>query len=432
MSLTPCHTALPAAPCTGDLAPSPRPRAMAGALALVFCVLALGAGCSEDAASARGQGDAGADASATTDVGALDAGRDVAAEPLDVGGDSGGGAPLADAGPATDVAVEPDVPSVPEREWPAVTPEACAFPGAPETCPQGSYGPGSFINSLQIVEDDSCCRDFNGDGRPDNYMGKIVGLARTLGLVDINRQIGLAIQYGLIVYLLEYSYLDHPEYVQNLGVKLYQGVDTDRDFTDNMYGFGDFLIKPESFDPLGNPLWQFPRGEVYDRQMKAEGGGINLFFPGLLEEVVLRTVDVRVSARLEPPVDTFAGGRVRLTGGEMSGSLSRDALFQSLNDATRNCECIGRDLFQREPTGRYSCRTTQGEHEACLVTDPDASGGCANLSDPSPVAMCNFLAGQSAAMDVDTDGDGVLDAYSFGARFEAVGARIVGQALTPQ
>ncbi len=326
-----------------------------------------------------------------------------------------------DSGVKTDV-VEPD-----PDEYPVVEPVACAFPSTDESCVPGNFGAGTFLTEFQIVEDKSCCYDFNGNGKLDNFLGSLVGTISAFpAFGDVNANIRTAISLGELVYLFEYSDLEHPEFDSDFKLTLFEGRDTDLDFGPNLVGAGDFNLLPHSYEMPGVPKWAFEKARVHNGELLATGGRLRIRFPGMLDEIVMILEKVRVRAKIVQEAgkapDLKAGGRVWLTQGELAGALNRDTLFSSLNDAAKGCECI-QDvdaIYAYNSTNDiYSCAITSADAGRCRSASPE----CQNLADQN---ICRLLALQSSKVDVDTDNDGKPDAFSFGARFTGVGASIIG------
>lgn len=386
---------------------------------------------SEDVSLSDVQGNGGSDTGesldAAGDVDDSDAvsGGDDTEIPGDVGTDVD---PQVDADPGEEDTVEPDPDAYPEVE-----PVECAYPSDDENCPAGEFGAGTFLTEFQIVEDSSCCYDFNDNGTLDNFLGSLVGQFSVFpGFGDVNGNIAAAINLGELVYLFEFAELEHPEFDSDLKLTVYEGGDNDDDFGANLVGAGEFLVLPHSYEMPGVPKWQFETARVHGGELLATGGRLRIRFPGMLDEIVMILEKVRVRAKIAQGTgktpDLKAGGRVWLEQGELAGALDRDTLFSSLNEAAEGCECIqdvGDDgkvnpLYRYNSTyDSYSCAVTPSDRTRCRT----ASVECQNLTE---ALVCNFLGQQSVNVDVDTDGDGKPDAFSFGARFSGVGASIIG------
>lgn len=406
------------------------------AVLLIFALLG-GAACSSDETGQVSnnsdsnnsvnnvQDNNGSDANSSADVEEETDTSSSGGEDTDLPGDTGG----SDAGPKADVEEETDTdPGEPDvEEYPDVEPVDCAFPSDDENCPAGDFGAGTFLNEFTIVGDRSCCYDFDGNGSLDNFLGSLIGTVSNLpGFGDVNANINAAIQVGELVYLFEYSELEHPKFDSDLTLTVYEGRDSDEDFGPNLVGAGDFEVLPHSYEMPGVPKWQFEQARVLNGELLATGGRLRISFPGMLDEIDLILEKVRIRAKIVDETgkeaDLKAGGRVWLTQGELAGALDRDTLFESLNEAGKGCECIqdAEAIFAYNSThDSYTCALSSADKTRCRT----ASVECQNLAAD---ATCMFLGLQSNKVDVDTDGDDKPDAFSFGARFSGVGASIQG------
>lgn len=334
----------------------------------------------------------------TPDEGSADTGTDAAPD------DTGAGADAADMGEEADL----------EQQ-------ECYHPSTDPSCPMGEFGAGTFLDSVVIAGQTECCDDLNGDGTIDNKIGQYVTILRSQG-TDINERIGVAIEAGELIYLLEYAHWSNETTDSDVTMHMYLGDDVDFDFTDNLAGTGQFLIEPESFDDDGDAKWPFATTRVQNGKLSAEGGGLQLVFPDLLDEVRLVVTNVSVTADVIPPADLQAGGTVALANGELSGVLDRDLFYESMNEAAVACECLLKPVFVYDANSdTWVCDVAPADEDACL-TSP--STGCQFLSNNQ---SCQFFELVSSDVDVDTDGDGVDDGFSVGARFTGIGASITGR-----
>lgn len=340
------------------------------------------------------------------------------ATPSDLGRDEG----LADM-PADDGVADMSSDMADVFEFPDVADQNCFYPTTDPNCPTGEYGPATFLDHIEIDESRACCRDFDGDGVVDNKIGQYVGILRGTGQ-DVNGNIDAAVRSGRLAYLFEYENWANDTFDPSLGMRTYLGADDDFDFTDNLAGTGQFLTLPESYQMDGSPRWEFASASVNNGHLVAEGGELELYFPGLLDAVQMVVRDVRVEADVVAPADLAAGGAVTLDNGEISGALDRDLFYESMNEAAVACDCLQKPAFAYEPAmNEYVCALTQEDQDACNA-DPLAAGGCQFLADRM---SCQFLELVSSDLDLDFDGDGTLDSFSVGVKFTGVGARIVGE-----
>ena len=96
-----------------------------------------------------------------------------------------------------DMAIADMAPDMPEEMDMLMYPDAemfaCAYPSSDPMCPMGEFGPGAYITSFEIVNDNTCCRDFDDDGMLENFIGsQILPSAEMLSGVIACRSVGLA------------------------------------------------------------------------------------------------------------------------------------------------------------------------------------------------------------------------------------------------
>lgn len=320
-----------------------------------------------------------------------------------------------------DVTPEDMEPDAPEDMPPDFEEQPCFHPATNPQCPAKEFGAASIMTTLVILPDNSCCFDFGGNAALDNRLGTLLSAAESLGF-DVNTGIANALRFGDVIYALEYSGLSNTTYANNFGLAFYTARDTDFDFAPNYEGLGQIYVSPEALltQSPPTPRWSFQTTSVRNNQLEASEGFLKLDFPGLLDEVRINVTQARLTATIEPDADLRGGGRVALSNGKLGGVVLRDDFFSSLNDASFNCECIERRVYTRNANGTYSCNSTFDDELSCQT---------------SPLAGCRFLASQqycgqigslSSLVDIDTDGNGANDGYSFGATFTAVGAEIWG------
>ena len=382
-------------------------------LILVALTLAACSGNNDTTGDNNGGSDAATDASGVADAGPVPDATD--GSKRDGGGVDDTGS---DVGDVTSADIGTDTADV--WDEPDVAPQPCFHPSSDPNCPMGAYGAGAFLKTIQIAEDRTCCRDFDRDGALDNKIGEYMKLLKANG-TDMNARIAAAVQAGELAYLLEFSNWANETSDPQLDVRLFLGADDDFDYSDNLAGTGSFLIEEASFEPNGDAKWVFATGVVRDGKLRANGGTLELVFPGLLDEVRLHVSDVTVGADVVPPADLQSSGRVTLANGELSGALHRELLFGSLNEAAVGCSCLQKPIFSYDaPADQWRCDVEEADTTGCQFDTP----GCQSLADPT---FCTFFELASKGVDVDADDDGKKDSFSVGARFTAVGASITGR-----
>ncbi len=289
----------------------------------------------------------------------------------------------------------------------------CAYPPDPaSTCPTGPHGPAAFVTNFTIVEDRTCCRDFDGDGDFENFIGNtLISTARTSFGVNVNQNIDNAIQAGALAFIFEFEDWQNDQYDPQITARILNGTDTTAPIDDNLFGSGSFYPTPESYDANGQPRWGFTQAHVFNGMFEATGGKLRIYFPGIVDAVQIILDDVKVTAQIPIGADLGAGGSVTMLDGELSGAIIRKEFFDSLNTFAQTCSCMGGPIFEEQSNGSYTCLLTE---DKCVG---DASNACELTGQ---LSFCGGLGLFSSSVDVDLDGDGRRDSFGFGARFTAV------------
>src|SRR5690554_6089416 len=220
---------------------------------------------------------------------------EVVADSGDDVGDTGGESD-SDGGDTPDVSEDPDGgdtdtpdatdtdPGPDEDDYPPVE---CAYPSDDETCPDGPYGAGTYFSKFEIVIDKTCCADLNGDAVIDNFLGNdVVGTLGPLLGGDVNGNIELAIENGLLIYLMEAQNWGNTAFDSSLDLKVLEGGATDETPQTNLAGEGSVYVSPESFEEDGSARFGFTSARVDEGGiLRASGGSLNARFPGMIEAI---------------------------------------------------------------------------------------------------------------------------------------------------
>jgi hypothetical protein len=358
-----------------------------------------------------------------------DAGEDTSSEPNDAGtdaADSSGGSDVADTGGGEDTGSATAGHS--GCTHPAQDDAGCAAEDF------GDHGPGTFLNEFRIEGGGVCCRDFDGDQTVDSALGDLIGsISGILQINDFNEDIiAPQVASGDIVFLFEYAYWSDPVEDPALEFNLMFGQDTDADFAPNMAGTGDFLINPTSLDSNGDPKSSFPSASVSNGHLRVPSGSAPLVLPVGTDLVETRVDDLRIDADVVGgTADLHTSGRVELTDGEISGVVTLEQMFSSLNTVAASCGCFSTTaVFVESSPDSWTCEATQADKTACS----GVSSMCETLSTPTGDGFvnCGSIANLiSDAADVNLDDDAPEEALSLGATFNGVGASIVGVGTAP-
>jgi hypothetical protein len=319
---------------------------------------------------------------------------------------------------------ELDVEEEDPLEFPDVDPVECAYPTTDPECEPGDFGPGSFVTRLHIVGDTSCCADLTGDGEINNLMGTLLGALETVeGFEDVNGEIQTSINDGQLAYLLEAAHWNHPEFDPSVDLFLHEARATQATMEDNLAGQGNFLLAPWSIvDGTDVRRFGFESAYVYEGVLYAEGGVFQIRFPGLVENIDARMEKISLVASVvqDPAPDLTAGGGFGLREGRMGGAIIRDALFESLNEAALDCECMGEDVvfyfYEGGTADRWHCGLKVEDEAACV----DGTVECRALAQRQ---LCVSLAALSPLADVVVDGE---RAFSVGLSISSVPTEILG------
>lgn len=341
--------------------------------------------------------------------------------------------------------VEEDTEPEDVDDGPDVESVECAFPSTSNACQGGPFGAASYFTEFEVETDDeegACCFDMCQDvggsqaGFIDNQIGEeIIGPVSAIdGLEDVNHNINAAIQSGDLIYLLEAAYWDHPEWDNDLELRMYRGSSTESTMERNLDGAGSFRISSDNFDENDDPIYGFEDVEVRDGRIYAEEGFLSVEFPGLVDGVNVLLGDVRIEGDIvqDPEPDLSAGGGFAIENGKMGGVLLRDRLFLSINRLAQDCPCLDIDYEDPEnpdfyEEGIFSYRENQDDW-SCQVKSGKASQ-CQASTDPTHCQVigneqiCAILGLYSSNYDCSVDGE---VGFSLGVHFESVTTTIDG------
>lgn len=286
------------------------------------------------------------------------------------------------------------------------------------------FGPGMIVESAAL--DPECCRSLDDDSEVDNALGStLLDFADNFDDSELNTDLNNALQNNQIVKLFELRDVESITSDDAIEMFTHPGQDaTPDDSSDDFVDEGSpYLIDPSSFGDDGQPRYPFGSAEIQDsNQVVAEASEVPFTAPLINSRQVTVTVeDVRLTGDLTEPASLESGGYVNLENGELSGVVSKDELFQSVNDlASRACSCLGGDpLFTEESEDQWACNdppdACSGQSGVAYMCDPDA---CSTLV--SPILNDNA--------DLNRNASTANDHYSVGATFSAAGASIQGVA----
>lgn len=297
------------------------------------------------------------------------------------------------------------------------------------------FGPGSFVNKIYIDQQtpdpqNRCCFDIDGTPGNDNAVADLLRDLSSLTNLDVataNMNTNSLIQQGQLIFLFEYGMWDGAMWQNDGSIDMMalNGQDAMAPFSDNLAGTGGFLTDPSSYASNGQPKSQFQSASTSSGKLTASGGTITLpidFGQGINMDLNINnaelTANVSTSASVQP------GGTVPLTQGKIGGAIPKGDIYEGINRAASQCQCY--DMGQNKliqpatPTSieTYTCRTN---NSGCSCSGQIAvvESACSLfiLDDIKDAADINLKSAKPEP-----------DALSFGATFEAVGAKITGVA----
>lgn len=301
-----------------------------------------------------------------------------------------------------------DTPELDENPADPVVMTRCDNEDAPARCdanPQTfeDYGAAGVITMLEVLEDASCCVDFDGDGTSDNALGQ--GFADIQKLDELNQDLAQSLVDGAQTIVFELLPPSAGQNDQTVTLNVYGGHRVGESPT---YG-PQIAIDAATIDRGVAPLFTFDDARVEGDRLTASQGAMQ--FEASFNGVLLKPTvhDVRLDARIEG-----SDSGLTLRDGAIGGRIELSQIHSEISRVAADCDC----LALRQPL------VTDGVCSTPDVAACEAAGAesCAAIAEVCPVL--EIIASNIA--DVDADGDGTPDSISLGAIFETEPAEIAG------
>lgn len=251
--------------------------------------------------------------------------------------------------------------------------------------------------------EDACCRDWDGDGFIDNALGDTFrNLAPILGpSADIWE--GVVARGPPVLELRGVDDWQDDAYVEVIG---YAG-------SYHRPEEGTVIIGADGFEPGTNLPPVSGWGHIEDGVLRVEDGYLRTVVGPLDAPVVMEYRQLHMEAHLAPDLQRggfTARGAEGERGAKVSGLIARDAIFDGLNQHGFDfCRCVafdsGTEPFIDLATGECQPAANRAPSAGCVESD--------SLCELLEGAFCDFLVSQFQP-DIDTNGDGRLDAISVG------------------
>jgi len=292
-------------------------------------------------------------------------------------------------------------------------PTGCDVENPPARCGEVTteFGPASIVTEFQIAgADPECCFDYNGDDAIDNALSLLGGFA--------NESIQESIDSGSLVLLFEHDGLDDVVNSSPYTLNVWLGEGVEAPVT------GPFAIDPASIDQGSFPQAYLPNAQIVDGVLNAGPGTVDISIDLLGAQLGLRISQARIEATVDPASTLEDGVIVKdanpaLTGGKLGGVIRVDDLVTAANTfAASSCDCLGLDGADYVLANGLELSCAPTPNSTCTEAENSA---CAGLGE-----VCGYLGAIGILVDVDTDGDGAVDALSIGTTFNTDAAQISG------
>jgi hypothetical protein len=279
--------------------------------------------------------------------------------------------------------------------------------------------PATFFYRIQVVTDGERGEDVDGDGEPDNAFGPLIQTLSQLLGGSINRELTNQIASGELALGAKWPTLTEGVSDQEeMAFDIFTLQDTD----ENPATQDSFLVRRDSFLPgYQTPRSRFRNGSLVSGRLEAGPspaffmevplGGIPLAF--VIEDAVMRG-----TLSVDP-------GGIRVSNATIGGVLPLQSLMDTVNDflLSEECACIHLDtplVDLRAGVGRETC-VGEPRPNRCVE---EGRAECATIS-----SSCRlFMDLMFNEVDIDTDDDGVNDAFSIYLSLSGRGTSIGGLA----
>jgi hypothetical protein len=316
------------------------------------------------------------------------------------------------------------------------------------------YIPGrvSYLSALGIAALDqgipTCCKDFGaiskdaiveGTDELDNALAVLASQLQQLG-VDLNALLADAITTGSLAVLFDHQSLDSISAAQIGGgvsesFTLVQlgGIFADgTTYSEAAIGQGQFLIRRDSFiTGSAEPVNFAHPAQMGIDLMSAGPFTLDLVLPFGFLTLALPTEQTEVEASHGP----IEAAGISYAGGELSGLVRLDGIFDSINEilAAPACACLAstEPVYRKGLDGAWTASCVADARARCPGVEQDVCvilAGSNLLADPDPPEVCLILPGVlNGAADLDLDSvPSTFEALSLGLEFTGVPASVVG------
>ncbi len=287
-----------------------------------------------------------------------------------------------------------------------------------------------------------CCFDFTGDGEIDNKMGEILYQIGNIGGIDYDEEIDTAVRTGDICLMLDFKKLDSIQNDDFAFFSMFNCIDTDLSYDDNLVGDEHFFVKKTGFaQSQGNcysyPLNNFENFNVTNYKLKGTSKTFNgLIIPFIQGGLIVTELqNAEIEATLTSIFVNNTNG-IKVTDGKLGGALKIEDFYEIYNSYYKNnCACL--NINNCCPSG-IDCQISCADENIITLIPPTENN-------PQYTVQCNYNSSNSYCTngcneaanycnllsavfnpDVDWNKDGIKDSFSIGIELEAVSAIVEG------
>ncbi len=314
-----------------------------------------------------------------------------------------------------------------------------------ELCENYEFQKVGYIYDLHINNPSTetpCCFDYNGDGIVDNKMGEILYQIGNIGGIDYDEEIDIAMKTGEICLLLDFKDLDNIQNDDFAFFSMFNCVDTDLSYDDNLIGDEHFFVKKNGFAQLNENCYSSTINDFETVKITSYNVlGSSKVFKGLPipfiqgRIIITELQNAKIEATLSSTfINNISGIKVNDT--KLGGALKIEDFYEVYNSYYKNnCACL--NINNCCPTG-IDCEVSCADENLITLIPPSENNPkySVQCNYNSSISHCDNNCEESAnycslvatvfSPDVDLNNDLIKDAFSIGIELEATSAFVEG------
>ncbi len=275
-----------------------------------------------------------------------------------------------------------------------------------------------------IAPDTTCCFDYNGDGVNDDGLGAALALMSELNDNNYQQITDRILLDNEVVKAFHWHGLNDLQNNSNFTFQITDATINNPEvgFIQRYYGYADLTIDTA----LTHNMFT---GELLNQKVTATAPMLTNFLrmEGPFGDDALTLYDVKFEADLVEDEGLCQGvcteqevkDQAVVGSGKLGGVLPASEVFSAMNEQYRFCGCAGVDASQDLLT--WEANDFAGSLIASCQQEVDASN-CSQADYCSTLEhVCGYAPVLGLALDLDTNKDGINDAFSVGLRLGASG-----------